>query len=109
MAEIKECVLVDGIRTANARSHPAKGWFRSLRPDELLTAVYEALFERNPQVKPEDIEAVFCGSANQTGMQNDIARFAWLASGLPMETPTNCIGQQCPSGMAAIVGLGGSE
>lgn len=102
MAEIKECVLVDGIRTANARSHPAKGWFRSLRPDELLTAVYEALFERNPQVKPEDIEAVFCGSANQTGMQNDIARFAWLASGLPMETPTNCIGQQCPSGMAAI-------
>ncbi len=102
MAEMKECVMVDGVRTANARAHPAKGWFRSVRPDELLTACYEALFERNPQVKPDDIEAVFCGTANQTGMQNDIARFAWLASGLPVNVPTNGINQQCPSGMAAI-------
>ncbi len=102
MAELKECVLVDGVRTPNARAHPAKGWFRNLRPDELLTAVYLGLFERNPQVKPEDVEAVFCGTANQTGMQNDIARFAWLASGLPVEVPTNGINQQCPSGMAAM-------
>lgn len=102
MAELKECVLVDGVRTANARAHPAKGWFRSVRPDELLTCCYEALFERNPRVKPDDIDAVFCGTANQTGMQNDIARFAWLASGLPVNVPTNGINQQCPSGMAAI-------
>jgi acetyl-CoA acyltransferase len=101
MAELKECVLVDGVRTANARAHPAKGWFRNQRPDELLTAVYMALFERNPQVKPEDIEAVLCGTANQTGMQNDVARFGWLASGLPVEVPTAGINQQCPSGMAA--------
>ena len=102
MAEMKECVLVDGVRTANARAHPAKGWFRNKRPDELLTVVYEELFKRNPQVKPEDVESVFCGTANQTGMQNDIARFAWLASGLPVEVPTNGINQQCPSGMAAV-------
>jgi acetyl-CoA acetyltransferase family protein len=102
MAEIKECVLVDGVRTANARAHPAKGWFRNLRPDELLTVVYEELFKRNPQVKPEEVESVFCGTANQTGMQNDIARFAWLASGLPVNVPTNGINQQCPSGMAAL-------
>lgn len=102
MAEIRECVLVDGVRTPNARAHPAKGWFRNLRPDELLTVVYEELFKRNPQVKPEEIEAVFCGTANQTGMQNDVARFGWLASGLPVEVPTNGINQQCPSGMAAI-------
>jgi acetyl-CoA acyltransferase len=102
MAEIKECVLVDGVRTANARAHPAKGWFRTVRPDELLTVVYQELFKRNTQIKPEEVEAVFCGTANQTGMQNDIARFGWLASGLPVEVPTNGIGQQCPSGMAAL-------
>ncbi len=102
MAEMKECVLVDGVRTANCRAHAQKGWFRTRRPDELLTYVYEALFKRNPQVKPEDIEAVFCGAANQAGMQNDIARFAWLASGLPESVATNGIGQQCPSGMSAI-------
>lgn len=102
MAELKECVLVDGVRTPNARAHPQKGWFRGLRPDELLTYVYNALFERNPQVKPEDVEAVFCGTANQTGMQNDVARLGWLASGLPENVASNGINQQCPSGMSAV-------
>ncbi len=102
MAEIKECVLVDGVRTPNARAHAQKGWFKALRPDELLTYVYKAVFERNPQVKPEDVDSVFVGTANQTGMQNDIARTGWLASGLPDSVPTNGINQQCPSGMAAI-------
>jgi len=98
---MKECVIVDGLRTANVRAHAEKGWFRNVRPDELLTAVYDALFKRNPKVKPEDIEAVFCGSANQAGMQNDIARLAWLAGGYPESVATNGIGQQCPSGMSA--------
>ena len=99
---MKECVIVDGLRTINARAHAEKGWFRNVRPDETLIAVYKALFERNPKVKPEDIEAVFCGSANQTGMQNDIARLAWLAGGFPESVASNGIGQQCPSGMAAL-------
>jgi acetyl-CoA acetyltransferase family protein len=98
---MKECVIVDGIRSPNVRAHAEKGWFRNLRPDEILIKVYETLFERNPKVKPEDIEAVFCGTANQAGMQNDIARLAWLAGGFPESVPTNGIGQQCPSGMAA--------
>ncbi len=102
MAEIKEAVLVDGVRTPNFRAHAEKGWARNLRPDELLTYVYKALFERNPQVKPEEIEAVFCGTANQTGMQNDIARLGWLASGLPDSVATNGVNQQCPSGMSCI-------
>lgn len=102
MAELKEAVLVDGVRTPNFRAHKEKGWARHLRPDELLTYVYNALFERNPQVKSEDVDAVFCGTANQTGMQNDIARLGWLASGLPESVPTNGINQQCPSGMSAI-------
>jgi acetyl-CoA acyltransferase len=55
MAEIREAVLVDGVRTPNFRAHAEKGWARNLRPDELLTYVYKALFERNPQVKPEEI------------------------------------------------------
>ncbi len=101
MAELKECVLVDGVRTPNTRAHPQKGWFRNRRPDELLAYVYNALFERNPKIKPEEVEAVFCGTANQTGMQNDIARLGWLAAGFPECVATNGINQQCPSGMAA--------
>ncbi|MBS4021671.1 MAG: thiolase family protein [Dethiobacter sp.] len=99
---MKECVIVDGVRSPNGRAHAQKGWFRNKRPDELLTAVYEELFARNQQVRPEDVEAVFVGTANQTGMTNDIARLAWLAGGFPESVAANGICQQCPSGMAAI-------
>jgi len=99
---LKECVFIDGIRTPNARAHAEKGWFRDIRPDETLTAVYKALFERNPKVKPEDVDGVFIGTANASGMQNEIARFSWLASGLPDSVPTQTISNGCPSGMSAI-------
>ena len=64
---MKEVVLVDGVRSPNGRAHPEKGWFRNRMPDELLVACYKALFERNPQVKPEMVEAVYVGTANQGG------------------------------------------
>jgi len=98
---MKECVVIDGVRSANARAHKDKGWFRNVRPEELLIQVYQELFKRNPKVKPEDVDSVFCGSANQAGMQNDIARLAWLAGGFPESVAANGVGQQCCSGMAA--------
>jgi acetyl-CoA acyltransferase len=99
----RECVFIDGVRTANVRAHNEKGWFRKVRPDELLTAVYTALFQRNPKIKPEDVDAVFVGSANPSGMQNDIGRLAWLASKLPESVPSQTICNQCPSGMSATM------
>ncbi|MBN1365295.1 MAG: thiolase family protein [Syntrophaceae bacterium] len=99
---MRECVIIDGARSANSRAHNEKGWFRIARPDEILTKVYDGLFARNPKIKPEDIEAVFVGCANITAMQNDIGRLAWLAGGFPESVATNTITQQCPSGMSAI-------
>lgn len=98
---MRECVIIDGVRSPNSRAHNEKGWFRNLRPDEVLTKVYDGLFARNPKVKPEDIESVFVGCANITGMQNDIGRLSWLAGGFPESVPTNTLTMQCPSGMAA--------
>ena len=46
--DMRECVVIDGVRSANARAHKDKGWFRNVRPEELLIACYKALFERNP-------------------------------------------------------------
>lgn len=99
---MKECVIVDGVRSPNFRAHDEKGWARNLRIDEILTQVYEGLFARNPKVKPEDVDAVFCGSAAQSGPQADIARLGWLAGGFPESVGTCSTGQQCPSGMAAV-------
>lgn len=98
---MKECVLVDGMRSPNVRAHAKKGWFRDVRIDEVLTSVYDAIFARNPQVKPEMVEAVYCGAANQTGQTYDIGRLAWLAGGYPDTVAANTICQQCPSGMSA--------
>lgn len=100
---MQECVFIDGVRTPNGRAHKDKGWFRKSRPDELLSEVYKALFERNKSIKPEDVDAVMVGSANPSGMQNDIGRLGWLASGLPDSVPSNTLTNQCPSGMSATM------
>ncbi|MBU0993557.1 MAG: thiolase family protein [Proteobacteria bacterium] len=100
---MKECVFIDGVRTANARAHAEKGWFKNVKPDQTLGAVLKALFERNPKVKPEDIGAFFVGTANASGYQNDIARLTWLSHGFPERVPTQTVQNQCPSGMAATI------
>ena len=43
---MREAVFVDGVRTANARAHLEKGWFRNRTSDELLIRCYDALFAR---------------------------------------------------------------
>jgi len=101
--QMEEAVFIDGVRTPNGRAHKDKGWFRNLRPDELLTYVYKGIFERNKKVKPEDLDGVLVGCANLSGMQNDIGRLAWLASGMPVSVGTNSITNQCPSGMMATM------
>ena len=99
---MKECVVVDGVRSPNFRAHDEKGWARNLRIDEILTQVYDGLFARHTKFAPEDVDAVFCGSAAQSGPQADIARLGWLAGGYPESVGTCSLGQQCPSGMAAV-------
>ncbi len=99
---VKEAVIVDGIRTPTGRAHAEKGWLRTVAPDELLGTLYKAIFERNQAVKPEDIEAVYIGCANLSGPQNSIARMSWLAYGFPESVPQNNIEMQCASAMAAI-------
>jgi acetyl-CoA acyltransferase len=100
---MEEAVFIDGVRTPNGRAHKDKGWFRNLRPDELLSYVYEGIFARNPKVKAEELDGVLVGCANISGMQNDIGRLGWLASGLPVNVGTNTITNQCPSGMSATM------
>jgi acetyl-CoA acyltransferase len=99
---MKDCVLVDGVRTPIGRAHAEKGWLRTLRPEDLLGAVYKALFERNSAVKPEDVDVVMVGCANQSGAQNVVSRLSWLANGYPESVACNGVEMQCASAMAAI-------
>jgi acetyl-CoA acetyltransferase family protein len=99
---MKECVLVDGVRTPIGRAHAEKGALRTLRPEDLLGALYKALFERNQKVKPQDVDVVMVGCANQTGAQNIVSRLSWLANGYPESVACNGVEMQCASAMAAI-------
>ena len=58
---MKECVLVDGVRTPTGRAHNEKGDLRTLRPEDLLGAVYKAIFARNAPLKPEEVDLVTIG------------------------------------------------
>jgi hypothetical protein len=46
---MKECVVIDGVRSVNARAHKDKGWFRNVRPERVLINVYKALLSATPK------------------------------------------------------------
>ena len=99
---MREVVIVDGVRTPVARAHKEKGDLRTLKSPELLATLIKALLARNPKVKPEELDGIYIGCANQTASQHGIARLTWLGTGLPVSVPAVAVEMQCASAMAAI-------
>jgi 3-oxoadipyl-CoA thiolase len=80
------------------------GALSSVRPDDLAAHVIRKLMERNPEVKPDSIEDVIFGAANQSGEDNrNVARLALLLAGLPPETGGVTVNRLCASGLQAIM------
>ncbi|MCH8009527.1 MAG: thiolase family protein [Chloroflexi bacterium] len=99
--ELKNVVLVDGVRSAFARG--GRGKLVATRMDEAGATVLRALMERNPKVKPAMIEDV--GLGNVMGAPeiagigaNVVARLA----GLPSEVCTFDSNRQCGSSMETL-------
>ena len=81
----RDAVIVDGIRTPMSRSK--LGVFRHVRAEELSAHLINALFERNPDASPKEVEDVIWGCVNQTLEQGwNIARNAALMTVLPHST-----------------------
>ena len=97
-----EAVIVDAVRTPIGRAF--KGSLASLRPDETLAYVIDAVLERNPGVDPATVEEVIAGCGQPQGLQaNNIARIAVLLSDkLGQETNGSTISRYCSSGLDAI-------
>ncbi len=97
----RDAVIVDGIRTPMARSKG--GAFRYVRAEELSATLINALFERNPAARPEDVEDVIWGCVNQTLEQGwNVARNAALISILPHTTCAQTVNRLCGSSMSAL-------
>ncbi len=96
---MREVVIVDGVRTPFGKRG---GALREHHPAMLGGTVLVELLKRTG-VDALEVDDVVFGCVSQVGAQsNNIARAAWLAAGLPMETPSTTVDCQCGSSQRAI-------
>ncbi len=96
---MREVVIIDAVRSPIGRHN---GGLSSVRPDDLLAKVLEALMERTG-VDPALVEDVFSGCGNQAGEDNrDVARTALLLAGFPIEVSGVTVNRNCSLGLEAV-------
>jgi acetyl-CoA C-acetyltransferase len=97
-----EAVIVDVVRTPIGRAF--KGSLATLRPDETLAHVIDAVLERNPAVDPHTVEEVIAGCGMPQGLQaNNIGRISVLLSDeLGQQTNGSTVSRYCASGLDSI-------
>src|SRR5438105_14738903 len=95
----------DAVIGATARTRMGRygGQLKDVRPDDLAAIVLREACER-AHVKPEEVEDVILGCANQAGEDNrNVARMALLVAGFPVEVPGQTVNRMCGSGMQATI------
>ncbi|GJM01486.1 MAG: acetyl-CoA acetyltransferase [Methyloligella sp.] len=93
--------ICDFIRTPIGRFG---GALSSVRADDLGAIPLKALLKRNPNIKPETIDEVIFGCANQAGEDNrNVARMSLLLAGYPVDVPGTTVNRLCGSGMDAVI------
>ena len=101
MSVPREVVVVDAVRTPVGRG-TAAGAFAALHPTDLLGRALVALVERTG-IDASAVDGVVAGCVYQIAQQaTGIARNAWLAKGLPVETPATTVDVRCGSGQEAF-------
>ena len=96
-----EAVLVSAVRTPVGRA--PKGALCTTRPDDLAAFAITAALGRIPALDKSEIDDVILGCAQPEGEQGwDIARWAILRAGLPVEIPGVTVPRLCSSGLEAI-------
>jgi len=96
-----EAVIVSAVHTPVGRA--PKGALSTTRPDDLAAIALSVALERIPQLDMAEIDDVILGCAQPEGEQGwDIARWAVLRAGLPVDIPGVTVNRLCSSGLEAI-------
>ncbi|MBQ6541879.1 MAG: thiolase family protein [Lachnospiraceae bacterium] len=95
----RKVVIVTGVRTPFGRMG---GGLRTYYPSELLGFAIRELVSRTGLSERAKVDGVFAGSALPDAHTNNVARFATLYAGLPVETQATFVEMQCGSGIASI-------
>lgn len=97
----RDIVVVDAVRTAMAKAK--HGAFRNVRAENLSASVMQALFDRNANLVPAEVDDVIWGCVNQTLEQSmNIARNAAIMTGIPRSVPAQTVNRLCGSSMSAL-------
>ncbi len=95
-----DAYVYDGVRSPFGRHG---GALASVRPDDLAAQVLEALVERS-EFDASEIEDVILGNVCQSGEDSrNVARYAALLAGLPVEVGGLTVNRLCGSGMSAAL------
>lgn len=80
------------------------GGLAQVRPDDLLSQLIKELVGSIPGLKPDAIDDVIIGDANQAGDDNrNVARMSSLLAGLPVSVPGVTINRLCGSSAEALI------
>ena len=109
---MKNPVIVEAVRTPIGRRN---GWLSGLSAPKLLAAAQVGVLER-AGVDPGQLDQIVGGCVTQAGEQgSNVARNAWLSTGLPYTPSATTVDCQCGSGQQAnnfamgLVATGGAE
>ena len=95
-----DAYVYDGLRSPFGRHG---GALAAIRPDDLAAQVIAKLVERSP-FPPDMIEDVILGNVCQSGEDSrNVARFAGLLAGLPIEVGGLTVNRLCGSSMASAL------
>jgi acetyl-CoA acyltransferase len=98
---MKEAVIVSAVRTPVGRA--PKGALATTRPDDLAALTMIAALNRVENLEKTEVEDVILGCAQPEGEAGfNMARFAALRAGLPVEVPGVTVNRLCASGLEAI-------
>ncbi|MDB5957106.1 acetyl-CoA C-acyltransferase [Ramlibacter sp.] len=101
MKQIQDAYIVAATRSPIGRSH--RGFFRNMRPDELLASVLKSALAQVPTLDPHAIEDIVCGCAIPEGPQGlNVARIGAVLAGLPKSVGGITVNRFCASGLAAV-------
>ena len=101
MKQVQEAYIVAATRTPIGRSH--RGFFRNMRPDDLLVKALRAALAQVPTLDPATIEDLICGCAIPEGAQGlNIARIGAVLAGLPTSVGGITVNRFCASGVSAV-------
>jgi acetyl-CoA acyltransferase len=99
VTRIKEAWIVGAVRTPIGRHG---GALSAVRPDDLGALALEGLLERTG-LRPEEVEDIYFGCANQAGEDNrNVARMSLLLAGLPETVAGATVNRLCGSGLEAV-------